>query len=123
MFFAWRNAKSIVPDAVEGPHEDHHGKRTSDDRNGEEEREHDCTHGRLSARLESPRQISIVDKKRPGDTMRRWCSQVECVESGGIGRKTIHDTIAIKVSVVKVVIRKHIELHGSGPGRHNFEFI
>ncbi len=83
---------------------------TSDDRNRKQKRIHDGANGRLAARFQAPSHCRIVDHEIPCQGRLGRSRHVEIVWSIGIRRQTIHDTIAVSVSIEVIVKPKNVEL-------------
>ena len=110
-----------MTDAVEGPHEDGRRNHTCNQRNRRQQTEHDCTEERLATGLQRPLQCLVIDHQRPRQRWPRGRRHVQVVGRDGVRRQTVQDTVAVHVTVVVVVITKHVELQIRWPLSHNLE--
>lgn len=117
----WLGTVLVVLDAVERPFEDETGEDSGEEWDGEKHGVHGGADPRLSARLKTPAEISIVDDQGPGEVRPRWSRHVEVVRRDRVGRKAFHDTISVRVSVEVVVVGEHVDLDVRGPIGHDLQ--
>ena len=107
----------VVLDTVVGYHENVGGNAGGNEGDKEEKAIKGSADDDITSRLEAPCHRRVIHNQRPREVRFGRGGQIDKIESQGVRRKSVKDTIAVEVVVVIV----DIELNRRGPSIHDVE--